>query len=127
MHPNLIRLPDRAREIVLQECAVGVLWVGNNYANLDMIFAPRGGKYSSYVRDAIWWRCREELGVCGKPPSTTQIGKWFGRDHTSVIAGLNRHEGRFKEWAEVKQRHYQLQRGHHLAWAMEACPNIKAA
>lgn len=35
-------------------------------------------------------RIRASLCICGKPPSLPQIGRWFDRDHSTVLHGLRK-------------------------------------
>jgi chromosomal replication initiation ATPase DnaA len=35
-------------------------------------------------------RLRREIRIQGNPPSLPLVGGWFGRDHTTVIHGLQR-------------------------------------
>lgn len=50
---------------------------------------------------------------CGNP-TTTQIGAWFGRDHTSVLNALGRLAGRGKQWSTPRDRTKRV------AWALRA-------
>ncbi len=35
-------------------------------------------------------RVRQAVVICGKPASTTMIGRWFDRDHASVSIALRK-------------------------------------
>lgn len=46
----------------------------------------------SQARDEIMWHLRARLNAAGKQTTWTQIGDWLGRDHTSVMAAVKRHQ-----------------------------------
>ena len=43
------------------------------------------------ARFEAMYRVRTEIKIAGSEPSLPQIGKWFGRDHTSVLNALRRY------------------------------------
>lgn len=110
MHPNLEALPTRVRKIAVEEIVAHALVLGPGISNPGRVLSNDLHRKVSQVRDAIWFRMREQLQTNGEPVSYPYIGSLFGRDHTSVMAGVKRHKARMAEWAEIKQRHYELQR-----------------
>jgi chromosomal replication initiation ATPase DnaA len=53
--------------------------------------ASRGVRYSR-PRHRIWWIARNELGV-----TCSQLGRLFGRDHTTCRSGVARYETAFQD------------------------------
>ncbi len=49
------------------------------------------------ARRECWYRIRKEIRIDGKPPSLSQIGGWFNRDHSSVAHALKVHERKYGE------------------------------
>lgn len=49
------------------------------------------GRWISHPRQEAMWRMRKET-----PNSTTKIGQFFGRDHTTVIHAVKAHERRLQ-------------------------------
>lgn len=44
------------------------------------------------ARNLCWYRIRTEVVIHSEPASYPTIGRWFGgRDHTSIIHGVQRH------------------------------------
>jgi hypothetical protein len=43
------------------------------------------------ARFEAMYRVRTEIKIAGSEPSLPQIGKWFGRDHTTVLHALRRY------------------------------------
>lgn len=44
------------------------------------------------ARNEAMWRMRHEIVVDGKPISFPQIGRRFGKDHTSVLHSVRKHQ-----------------------------------
>lgn len=44
------------------------------------------------ARNEAMWRMRHEIIVAGKPMSFPQIGRRFGRDHSTIIHGVKCHQ-----------------------------------
>ena len=42
------------------------------------------------ARMEAWCRIRQEIVIGGRPPSYPQIGRWVGRDHTTVISACRK-------------------------------------
>lgn len=74
-------MPLRVREI-LHEVAEA------HKQPVRIILSREQGRAASEARYAVWRRIRAEMRICGLPPSYPMIGRWFDRDHTSVIAGV---------------------------------------
>jgi len=48
----------------------------------------------AHIRQETWRRVRATTMTNGKPPSYPRIGRWFGRDHTSILFGVKAAERR---------------------------------
>ena len=60
------------------------------------ILSARGDREIAHARHEIMRAVRDEIVMAnGRPPSTTQIGRWFGRDHTTVSHGIRRARERY--------------------------------
>lgn len=59
---------------------------------VDQLVGPSPRHDLARARFCAWNRIRTEVRFRGLPPSLPQIGKWFGRDHTSILHGLRRFE-----------------------------------
>lgn len=59
-------------------------------------------KHIVAARNEAYWRMRHEIVVLGQPMSLPQIGRRFGRDHTTVIWGMRQHEKAIKAQAGTK-------------------------
>ena len=79
-------MPDRIREIVLEE------W-DREAMPLEHLLRHHGHK-AAHTRHRIWWRIRQTKNRRGLSPSFPQIGLWFGRDHTTIMLGSKAHERR---------------------------------
>lgn len=55
----------------------------------DLIGASRKQKFHKARQEAIR-RILEEITIDGKPPSSTILGRWFNRDHTSILHIMGR-------------------------------------
>jgi hypothetical protein len=126
VHPALVPLPPRIRQIVLEEIAAGELLVGREHSNLDRVFSVHTSKFTGRVRAAIWWRIREEIEIDGQPASFPWIGRLFKRNHSSVLSAVKKHPVHMIEWAAAKQKLYEDGRLSHLADAATHTPNIVA-
>lgn len=60
----------------------------HNY-RLDDLLSARRHYRLNYARQEAFWRCRQET-----LHSLPEIGRFFHRDHTSVLHGIRRHEER---------------------------------
>jgi hypothetical protein len=50
------------------------------------------------ARQEVYWRIRNEVTIGGTPASYPIIGKWIGgRDHTTVLHGIRKHEERMRD------------------------------
>ena len=59
---------------------------------VDQLCGPSPRHDLARARFDAWHRIRTEVRFRGTQPSLPQIGKWFGRDHTSILHGLRRYE-----------------------------------
>lgn len=60
--------------------------------HLDLIFSREKTDRVVECRHEIWARCRAEIVMAdGHQPSFTQIGRWFKKDHSTVIHGVKRY------------------------------------
>lgn len=58
----------------------------------DDMIGRRRTCHIAWARFDCWHRIRQLRGPGGRPFSSTQIGVWFDRDHTSVLNGLQRYQ-----------------------------------
>jgi chromosomal replication initiation ATPase DnaA len=84
--PTFPQMPERVAEIIREVAAIHGVTAGE-------IIGP------SHLRAIVWprfeaaYRIRELRMADGRPPSYPRIGRWLGgRDHTTIIAGIRRHE-----------------------------------
>lgn len=59
----------------------------------DMLARPTP-LHALEARDAAMYHLRQITDGRGHPYSLPKIGAWFGRDHSTVSAGIERHEAR---------------------------------
>lgn len=59
--------------------------------DVKSILGPARNHYIARARFECFYRMRNEIIVAGEPISLPQIGRRFGRDHTTVLHGLRRH------------------------------------
>lgn len=85
MTRQLPTLPPRIEAIIRQAADEH----GVPYADVVGLDTHRA---ASRVRFEAMYRIRNEIRIAGQPPSLPQIGRWFSRDHTSVLNALRRHE-----------------------------------
>lgn len=57
------------------------------------------GPHLNVARQHAFASVRQVRGPTGRPPSYLQIGRWFGRDHSTVLHGVQRHHARQSEGA----------------------------
>lgn len=62
--------------------------------NASIILRGRRTELTCDARFECWYRMRTEIVIAGDPVSYPQIGKWFGKDHTTVLHGA-------KKWARI--------------------------
>lgn len=75
----------RVLKDVAKEHKVPVAWM----------FARDRKRDASWPRQAAYARIRQTPMPSGKPPSYPLIGRWMGgRDHSTIIEGIERHEAR---------------------------------
>lgn len=125
MHYDPSAVPPRVRKIVDEELAAAPYWVGPRAARREMVLGSYS-KFSAKVRGAIWWRISNEPGPSGKPPSSVQIGKWFGADHSTVLVSVKKFPENMQKWAAAKQHVYATHRYDHMNAASRTVQNIKA-
>lgn len=77
-------IPPRVREIIQA--------VANDYGfTFDDLVGWGRGKRVTHARFMAYAQIRRDIVIMGAPPSLPQIGGWFGgRDHTSILHGLDR-------------------------------------
>lgn len=54
------------------------------------ILGPSRCRRVAFARFEVWWRLRNSNGP-ERVPSYPMIGRWFRRDHTTVIHGVRRY------------------------------------
>lgn len=66
--------------------------------SLDALLSRRRTEKLAWARFEAWWMLRQVLRANGSPVwSLPQIGRMFGRDHSTVVAGLARYRARLLE------------------------------
>lgn len=80
--PEQRGIPDVAREIIRDVCR-------RHNVNYDAMLSPARARRIAWPRQEAFWR----LDAAGKW-STTKIGQFFGRDHTTVIHGVRAYQAR---------------------------------
>lgn len=88
--------PITTTEIVAEVC--------DKYAELfevspHDVYSSRRAREICFVRHEIWYRCKTET-----PHSLPAIGKFFGRDHTTVLHGV----GTYQSYQQAKKGQAQL-------------------
>ncbi len=77
------RLPPRVEAIVRQVAAMHDI-------TRDDVMSSRRFATMARARQYAIWLIRNMPTASGKPHSTTQIGSWFGMDHTTVVYALQK-------------------------------------
>lgn len=70
------------RQIAMEVCA-------DHRVAFREILSDRRSRYIVLARHEIWWRCKNET-----MKSFPTIGRFFRRDHTTIMAGVRKHEER---------------------------------
>lgn len=81
--------------------------VGEHYGfTVDQLRAPNGekpgrGDRITRARHEAYWMAKQQCWACGKGRYTTpMIGRYFGgRDHTTILHGVQRHDARLGKFA----------------------------
>lgn len=112
----LENVPTRIREIVREEIDAAALSIGHRVVVNDDTVLNTIKRSTSPIRNAIWWRCREEIMIKGKPISWPQLGYMFERDHTTIMSGVRNHRKpeNMVRWSAWKQRFYEAHRRDHM-------------
>lgn len=81
---------------------------------VDLV-GPSATRKTSRARWAAYACIVDTVTIAGSPPSLPQIGRWFNRDHTTVLYGLRRHCSDLA-WTKVRRPDsYKLGRQHMVA------------
>lgn len=91
---RLCGLPPTASAIIAQIAA-------RHGVTVEQMMAARGGALQvAMIRQEIFWELRRVKSEFGTPRySYPQIGRWFRRDHTTIIWGCVKHAKRLAEAA----------------------------
>lgn len=57
---------------------------------MRVLLSPARDRRASAARHEAMRRVRHEIRYHGKPPSYPRMGRWFDRDHSTVIAAIRR-------------------------------------
>ena len=79
-------IPDRVVAIM---CNVAK---AHGVSPADILGRRTLAKISKARREAMYAVRALEWGAAGAPPSYPQIGRWFGRDHTTIVVACQRCE-----------------------------------
>jgi chromosomal replication initiation ATPase DnaA len=86
-YKQLGELPQKVQHVVIDVCA-------EHSVSITRVLDGCQRRPYARARQEIIWRLRHmPWGAKGKPPSLPQIGRWLGRDHTSVLHAYHRHAG----------------------------------
>lgn len=90
LRPENISMPDSVWEIILQTCK-------DFEVPPIQLFSPLQTKAVARTRAEAMRRVREIVRIAQMKPSYPQIGRWFNRDHTSVLYAIREAEKRLQE------------------------------
>ena len=76
---------------------------------MSVLLGRRAFKNFVVARRRIWWIGREDMGL-----TYSQIGRLFGRDHTTIIHGCTRYDDIAKTQDEVLRRAYLCQQAERI-------------
>ena len=78
-------MPERFQAIVREVAEERVVPV-------DVLFTRQRRSGATEARRAAYAKVRATPLVTGRLPSYPQIGRWFGREHSTILAGVKAHE-----------------------------------
>jgi chromosomal replication initiation ATPase DnaA len=83
--PTKMDAPPKIVELTLRICE-------QHEVALADLLSPRKNRKITACRWQTWYEIRKLTGPLGRPYSTTRIGNWFNRDHSSVSHGLHQYK-----------------------------------
>ena len=78
-------MPERYQAIVREVAEERVVPV-------DVLFTRQRRSGATEARRAAYARVRATPLLTGRLPSYPQIGRWFGRNHATIVSGVKAHE-----------------------------------